>query len=220
MSQKAFTLIELLVVVAIIGVLAAFVIPAVSDSLKQSKFAKSQSNLRQIGIALQLYAQENSGFFPRATGTIDFLQNPAIGDQLSWAQQLDPYTGTNRAVFVSDYVKSFNTLPRVNNYFLGSHAAGEEALSNGQDKFQPLNQLKIQQPAKHILAGECFATWDPIDADADDYNQNNPGFAYSGPDHKVNILFADGHIEAPKRFDGTAMAVLYKGVDPLNNNYQ
>jgi prepilin-type N-terminal cleavage/methylation domain len=62
--RRAFTLIELLTVIAIIGILAAIIIPTVGRVRASAKSAACLSNLRQIGGALLLYANENGNAFP------------------------------------------------------------------------------------------------------------------------------------------------------------
>jgi prepilin-type N-terminal cleavage/methylation domain-containing protein len=62
--EHAFTLIELLVVIAIIALLAALIFPAFSRAKESGKGAACISNLRQIGIALQVYVQENNNRLP------------------------------------------------------------------------------------------------------------------------------------------------------------
>ncbi len=94
-SPKGFTLIELLVVIAIIAILAAILFPVFAQAKEAAKKAQGLSNVRQIGIAYQLYFNDNEDRFPphvtertAPTGTPDTAEARA---PFSYKTKLAPY---------------------------------------------------------------------------------------------------------------------------------
>ncbi|RRJ95214.1 DUF1559 domain-containing protein [Opitutaceae bacterium TAV4] len=80
----AFTLIELLTVIAIIGILAGILIPVTISVRESARAAQCKSNLRQIGVATQLYLTDNKQvFYPHSTGGTVWYRylNPYVKDQ-------------------------------------------------------------------------------------------------------------------------------------------
>lgn len=89
-ARKGFTLIELLTVIAIIGVLAAILIPTVGMVKRKANQAKSVSNLRQLGNAMRLFANDNKDYIPAANYN---LSDSGGG---SWDELLFTYLNVKR----------------------------------------------------------------------------------------------------------------------------
>src|SRR5688572_23893389 len=77
-SRQAFTLIELLVVIGIIAVLIAMLLPTLAKAREQAKMTQCMSNLRQLGIGVQLYRHHNRDYFPPR---VIFVRNMSTGTE-------------------------------------------------------------------------------------------------------------------------------------------
>ena len=86
--RQGFTLIELLVVIAIISILIALLLPAVQQARESARRSQCQNNLKQIGLALHNY-HDNNRMFPPGGTTLGRCCNTPSG--ITWTISLLPY---------------------------------------------------------------------------------------------------------------------------------
>lgn len=167
--HAAFTLIELLVVIAIIVLLAAILLPVLSKAKESSRSAACLSNLRQIGIALQLYAQDNHNRLP-IIDNLGATNDPAVTNLALPNLVLSNYVGAPRIFRCpSDQQTIFENTG--SSFWWNTFLSGQDSehLSIGPMDFDPHNvPLMFDKEAFHKARGQGKG---------------------------VNYLYADGHIQ-------------------------
>ena len=91
MRGQGFTLIELLVVIAVITILAALLLPALARAKEKAHSTQCANNLRQWGLAYQMYANDNDDFLPRRGQGVQVLAQ--IDRPEDWFNCLPRYFG-------------------------------------------------------------------------------------------------------------------------------
>jgi len=193
LTRHGFTLIELLVVIAIIAILAAILFPVFARAREKARQTSCQSNLKQIGLSIQMYM-----------GDYDDTVMPArLGGtptDVDWTALIQPYVH-NDQIFVcpsdSDPVASAATNGYPKSYGLNYeiHTFNTYAgyVANPLSIWPPIKISKVNEPSE-LISGIDSAT-------------NQPGMHYNTIDDRAawrhndmaNVLFLDGHVKAMKR---------------------
>jgi prepilin-type N-terminal cleavage/methylation domain-containing protein/prepilin-type processing-associated H-X9-DG protein len=192
-TGAAFTLIELLTVIAIIGILAAMLMPALEGAMASGKRVWCENNLRQTGLGFHMFMHEHNSRYPMDVpmsegGAKEFVQNGyLVGGPFyfSWRQFA---TLSNELVMPKILVckadearvpgTNFATLNNSNlSYFVGVNASFDRPDS--------------------ILAGDRNLTCNPSPNPSIVRITSGAHFWWSSAVHplKGNVLFSDGHVE-------------------------
>jgi hypothetical protein len=153
-SQRAqpggFTLLELLVLVAMIGGLSVLAFFGARGAMASSKQAASSSNLRNIGAALRMHADENGGKFPETTHTA------SLG--LAWIYVLEGHLGNfdETRICPADPRREERRSAKGSSYILNSYLFVPRIGPFGNPVGPQLNRVHaIPDPARTLLAFVC-----------------------------------------------------------------
>jgi prepilin-type N-terminal cleavage/methylation domain-containing protein/prepilin-type processing-associated H-X9-DG protein len=223
-KTQAFTLIELLIVIAIIAILAALLLPVLGQAKQRAWGVQCVSNLRQIGVGMKMFADDNGELYPESGADIYWNAiDPATG-KASWMQQIYSYTMNTNLYNCPGNVQLPVVLRGPFNYFNGARAAFIRA---GADA--AVNASAIRFPSSYVLGGDTCGipnssvgegpgfTFDPYDADKDDYSQNCVGGPTNGVPYELwqvhyggqNVLFGDGHAKWYNNYNPYEMTFHY-----------
>jgi len=215
--SAGFSLIELLVVVAIVGILAALLLPALDSGRLKSKRIGCQSNLRQLALSVQMYSADNEGKLPENlpggdTANIwvrgDLKHAPDATNQVLITQgKLFPYA-THASIYRCPADPSqVCGVPRVRSYSMNGWAGGrymDTASSNAKFRtFMRESELAAAGPAN------IWLIQDEHEASIDDawflvtMDDSHPFASFPATRHAQAYAsnFGDGHVQLTRLRD-------------------
>jgi len=191
-ESRAFTLIELLVVMAIIGILAALLLPALNQAQARAKRMSCVNRLRQVGMAFQNFGHDHNGQFPMA------LPASAGGSQ--------EFAATSYQL-AGHFFFSFRHFQALSNELVtptllicpaDTRVPATNFASLQNDNLSYFVGLKSDYSHPNsILAGDRNVTNDLLGAATLVRLQDARGWRWTSELHKFkgNLLFADGHVD-------------------------
>jgi prepilin-type N-terminal cleavage/methylation domain-containing protein/prepilin-type processing-associated H-X9-DG protein len=184
--RHAFTLLELLIVIAIIGILAALLLPALTRSKDKARTTQCASNLRQLGLGMAMYFGDNDDKYPFITYETQYRQYSALAASVANSTQVFICPSAHGRMSVADYpdVKPFCTITNQNGSWVTEYKFNDNPRLTGTALRPGIHVGNTNSVSVGSLASTAFA----VALDGADWAARHAG------QMKINMGFLDGHV--------------------------
>jgi len=221
-NERGFTLIELLVVISIIALLMAILMPALSKARDQGRTITCRANLKQYGIALRMYLDENRLYFPDAHRWLESKSHAWVrkGEEPTgvfwpYVKDLDVHMCPKFSQWAKNTTYEDTAVSYVMNSYVGKGGniwsnwlgADVKGVARETEVYNPARVLVFTEENTWTIEGYSIAPFNDTHFTVGNRTRQIDNYAtyHNAPGDRdrggANLVFVDGHVDLLRRVE-------------------